>query len=277
MFGIALTALGSFLDETAASIGKWAVTHKKEPLMVMGFLNVFWVSAIFGAVALFKGEFAFAPAALPLFLTRSVFEIAQFHIGLLATVKSDRSALGFLMILTLPLLLAVDTVLGYEMTTLQLLGVATIVLSLALLLVNHGISKKGLGYALFIAINPVITISMFKYSITHYNTVEVEQSLMFGVLAVYGAAMSYVMHRENPFKYLKNPLCLAHSLLRGVSGTMHSFAYVFAPASVITTAKRAASLFAAVVSGNVYFHEKHLVLKLASFSLIVLGLILIVV
>lgn len=277
MFGIALTALGSFLDEIVISMSKWAVTHKKEPLMVMGFLNVFWVSVIFGGIALFKGSFAFDPASLPLFLARAALEILQFHMALLATVKSDRSALGFLMILTVPLLLLVDTVLDYEISFLQIIGVAIIVLSLVLLLINHGISKKGVGYALFVSLNPVITISMFKYSITRYNPIEVEQGLMFGILAVYAAVMSLVIHKESPFKYLAKPVCLTHSLIRGLTGVVHSVAYAFAAASVITSAKRAASLFAAVVSGNVYFHEKHLALKLAAFGLIASGLALLVV
>ena len=64
---------------------------------------------------------------------------------------------------------------------------------------------------------------------------------------------------------------------RGVSEVLIGFAYLFAPASVITSGKRGSTVLWSIVSGNKLFHEQHILIKMAAFGLVILGLILLVV
>jgi len=88
--------------------------------------------------------------------------------------------------------------------------------------------------------------------------------------------MAFFIAKENPIRFLKKSIFLGQSLSEGAGSVVMSFAYLFAPASIITTAKRAFSILWATLSGTFYFHEKHFLLKLLSFALIVGGLILLI-
>lgn len=90
---------------------------------------------------------------------------------------ADRSTYGFLRVLTIPLLLLVDLALGYSLSQGQIVGVSILTLSVLLLLLNHGLRTKGIGFVLLSAVNAVVTLSLFKYDITHFNSVEVEQGI----------------------------------------------------------------------------------------------------
>jgi hypothetical protein len=68
----------------------------------------------------------------------------------------------------------------------------------------------------------------------------------------------------------------AQSFVAGIGAVLVSFAYLFASASVITAAKRAISVFWAIISGNLYFQEKQIIFKIIMFALITLGIIFLI-
>lgn len=276
MFGIIFTGLGTFFDEISSSFGKWEISHNRENVYTFGFLNLFWALIVFIIIALIKNDFLFNPASIPLLGILILFEIAQLYSTLHAIAEADRSTLGFLMIGTIPLLLIVDTILGYDIDIINLIGIFIIVLGLIVLLINHGIDKNGIGYVIFSTVNAVITISIYKYCITYYNSVESQQIITTVFLLVFLFFMSKWKFKENPFNYLFKKEFFMHSFSKSIGNVLISISYLYAPASVITSSKRAFSLLFSIISGNKIFHEKHILIKIISFVLIIIGLIFLI-
>jgi len=277
MIGIFLTAIGTFLDEMSLSIGKWEIFNKKENIYTFGFLNQFWIIIIFIIFAILKNNFVFNPASIPILIVFIILEIAQVYFSLHAIIKADRSTFGFLMILTIPLLLLVDVILGYKIGLLSIIGVSIIIFGLIILLINHGLNKKGVGYVIFTAFNAVATISIYKYCITHYNSVEAQQIITSVFILVFLFIMSIWKFKENPFNFIFKKNIFIQSFSKGIAGVVLGFAYIYAPASIITSGKRGFSVLWSILSGNKYFHEKHLFVKILSFILIIVGLIFLVI
>ncbi len=277
MIGLLLVLTSTFFWEIGFLIGKDKVKKHKESIYTMGFLSLFWGTIILVATGLIRDSFVFSASSLPTFGIRIFLEIVQAHIIMLAITKSDRSTFGFLRIITIPLLLMADVALGYTITPLQIVGIGTIVLSLILLFINHGIKKQGAWLVLFTAVNAPVTIFLYKYNITNFNSVEAEQGILFLILMVYFFFMAYFMTKENPILFLRKPIFFLQSLSMGLGSVVMSFAYLLAPASIITTGKRSFSILWTMISGNIYFHEKHFLIKFFSFILIVAGLVLLVI
>ncbi len=284
MFGILLTAGAAFVEEISASVGKWETARGKETVFSLGFLNYFWVTLFLFAFAFlipkdffapgFPSGFVFNMASLPTFLPRVGLEILQALAGAYAVVIADRSTFGFLHILTIPLLLVVDFILSYSIGLPQLAGMSLIIVSLILIFINHGINRRGAWLVVFCAINAVATISLFKYDVTHFNSVEAEQGIVSLVLVVFFFILALARTQENPLRLLARPAFFAQSFLMGAGGSVMSFAYFYGTASVIAAAKRALNILFAILSGNIVFHEKKLWIKISSFILIAIGLYL---
>ena len=249
----------------------WVV---KEGIYTYGFLNIFWTLIAFFILVIFKGDFVFSWASLPTLSILIILEMVQAYSSLHAIVESDRSTFGFLMIGTIPLLLIVDIILGYDLRIFYIWGTSLIVISLLVLLINHGINKKGIGFVIFSTVNAVVTISLYKYNITHFNSVSAQQIITLVPLLIFLFIMAKWKLRENPLRYVFRKDLLIQSLSRGVGGLLVSVAYLYAPASVITSGRRGVAVLFSIISGNKIFHEKHLVIKLISFVGVVAGLIL---
>ncbi|MBI2057847.1 MAG: hypothetical protein HYT63_02595 [Candidatus Yanofskybacteria bacterium] len=276
MLGVILTTISSFFSEAFSVIGKKAVEKKEESIFTMGFLLFFWGAILFLGIILWKTSFDFSMASLPTFIPRIFIEIVLISIVLKATVIADRSTFSFIRTATLPLLLVVDLFMGYSVSPMQIIGMGIIVFALVILFRRKSINKKGLKLAVWSAILPVPTIALFKYNITHYNSVEAEELLISLSLLFYFFFMAKRLAGENPIRLLVKPLFFKQSLSEGLAMIFNSFAYLFASASVITSAKRSSAILWAVLSGNKIFAEKNFVLKLMVFVLMTIGTILLV-
>ena len=124
---------------------------------------------------------------------------------------------------------------------------------------------------LFTAVNAVATLSLYKYDITHFNSVETEQVLVQLVLLIYFFVLAVVVARENPFTFLRKRAFIAQASASGLATSFTSYAYIFAPASIITAALRASAVLFSVVSGEYYFKEKRLLLKISAVCGILAG------
>lgn len=278
MFGVGLVGLSAVFREIGNTIGKYEVEHDKESVFTMGFLNMFWGTVGFLIIAFFiRGEFVLAAASLATLIPRLVLEIAQTHVGVRAVAEASRSTYGFLRILTIPVLLSIDLFLGYTITFLEIVGIVLIIISLVLLFTSHGLKTKGAKLVLFTAINGAITTTLFKYNITHFNSVEAEQSLVYITKMAYLFGSAWWLAGENPFNFFRKKIPFEQSAAGGVGRIILSFAFDLAPASIIMTGKRAFTVLSAIISGNTVFAERHLLLKLGAFLLVVIGLILLVI
>lgn len=272
MIPLLVTAIGGFFEELGTSIAKRNIIAKVASIYTIGFLNTLAGAAVLaGTVFLLNQPFVFSAESLPTFGLRAGLEIFQAYVTMVALSLADRSTHGFLRVLTLPLLLLVDAVLGYALTVEQVIGVSIIVFAFIFLFINHGIKKQGSLFVIFSAVNAVVTISLYKYDITHYNSVAAEQIAIFIILSVYFLLMAIFVSKENPFLAFKNRKLLLQPVLHGAGSTILSFAYALAPASVITSAKRSVEVLWSVLSGHVIFKEKHFAVKVAAFTLIAAG------
>lgn len=276
MLSILLISAGAFFHEASTSLGKAEIARKKETIFTYGFLSLFLSTIVFFLIAIFvRGEFIFSIQSLPTLSLRAVLEILQAYVSIKAISVADRSTYGFLRILTIPLLLVVDFSLGYVLTPNQAIGASVLTLSVLFLLLNHGLRTKGIWLVLFSALNAVVTISLFKYNITNFNSVEVEQGIIQVILLLYFVFMVRRTSGENPILLLRKPVFFFQSLSQALGVVLISFGYSFVPASVATSINRSASVFFSLVAGNRYFHEKKLMQKLLAFLLLLLGFVII--
>lgn len=274
MFGILLISISSALGEISDSIGKKAVKEGSESYYAFGFLNLFFGTLFLAIYGFIKQDFVFSLASLPFFLPRLALEIVQAHVGIIAIVRADRSDMGFLKMLTIPLLLIVDIISGYVITPAQVGGIMLILAAtLSLYSIEH-FRTKGFWLICFTAMNAVATISLYKYDITHFNSVTAEQGIVCAVLSLYFFLLARIRSRENPLSFVQKPIQVFHTTASGLASAVSSFAFLFAPAVVITTAGRAFAILFSILSGRWYFHEKHMFGKSMLFLLVLTGLIL---
>lgn len=275
MFGVLLSALGALFVEISSSIGKFEVARNEENPYVIPFLNFKISIFVFLVIAFINPSlFSFSIKSLPFFLTRFFMEVLVAYFMVKAIVTNERSTSSFILILTLPLLFLVDIFLGYRLSAYQYAGIIVIVLSLVALFINRDFDKRNAHYSVLAALFAVVTTSLYKYDITHFNSVVAEQIIMQALLLVFFFFVVWKSSGQNPFSYTKKPMLILQSSMHGVGNIVESFAYIFAPASVIVAAKRAASVFWAILSGSHYFHEKHILLKLVAFAVLLSGLVL---
>jgi len=262
MFAVLIILTSTLLQETAASLGKASVRKKRETVHSLAFLGVFW-SLLFlvAGVLVFKAEFHIELASLPTLIPRIILEIILAFLGAEAIIRADRSTVGFLRLLSVPLLLAVDLILGYHLTILQIVGVLVMFGGLLLAFHHNPRGKKGAGLAIACALISVATISLYKWDISHYNSIAAEQI----VVTFFMAVSFYISARyvgDSPLRLVIRPVSGGQSLASGLSGAIEGFAYAFAPASVILALKRCGALLWTIIFGRTYFHEKSLIQKL---------------
>lgn len=274
MIGALLIIAGGFFQELYDSIGKIKVSQLKQSTYTMGFLGFFWTTIFFLLAIVIKGRFEFSLASLPFFLTRLFLEVILAHVTVLAVTRADRSTFGFVRVITLPLLLGVDIFLGYGLSYFQIIGISLISLVIMFFFLDGKNNKKGGGIVLFTAVTAVITLSLFKYDIAHFNAVEAEQFLTHLTLLIYFFVAALFLSKENPLRFLFKPTCFVQSVSQGLASLLYSFGMDFVPASVFVAVKRSSSIILSAASGFFCFHEKNWLAKLALLTGLIIGVIL---
>jgi len=276
MLGVLLASVGSAFSELSDSIGKKQTAERACSHYTLGFLGVLGGALFLLVIGLVRNNFIFSLASLPTFLPRLMLEVLQAHITVRAIVRADRSDFGPIRTLTIPLLLAADLALGYTIGTHQILGMGIIFGTIFALLSYEQFKTKGLFLLIFTAVNAAITISLYKYDITHFNSVESEQSIVSIVLVLYFFILAVVRAHENPVQLLFKRTFFVQAVSGGLGSVFGSYAYSFAPTSIITAAMRAFAVLFSILSGKMYFKERGFVVKLLLFGAIAGGLILLV-
>ena len=274
MLSVLFASVASFISEISSSIIKFEVSHKKESIYTAGFINVLFAAAVFILLAIFRGSFVFSLASLPTFTLRAFLEILQAHMSMKALVKTDRSTFAFVRNLTIPLLLVVDLIVGFTIGFNQWLGIGVIALVFGIILYFHVLSFKGIGYALFTAVNAVATISLFKYNITYFNSVEADQILILLVLMAYFFFAARFFSKENPFQFLKHKLFLGQGAFHGLASIFGAFAVALGNPGIAVTAERTSAVLVGIISGRNYFQEKKFGAKIFVALLLTGGLVL---
>lgn len=274
MLTVLLASLGSFISEASSSIVKFKADHRHELVFPAAFIKMVFGAAVFILLAGLRGSFVFTLASWPTFGLRAILEIAQMHVTMLALVKADRSTDAFIRNLTIPLLLIADLIIGFTVSTNQWLGIVVVLSVIGIILSFRVISLKGVGYPLFTAVNSVATISLFKYNITHFNSVEGEQFIIFVILAVYFYIITRFLVKEKISVFLKNKAFLGQGVFFGFAALAGSFAVAFGNPAIAVTAKRASAVLAGIISGRQYFQEKKFAMKIIASVALIGGLVL---
>jgi drug/metabolite transporter (DMT)-like permease len=276
MWGIILASASSAFQEITYSIGKRQVEVGRASLYTFGFLSYLTGTLFILSEGLWNHHLFFSSASLPTFTIRVVLEVLLAYITIHAIVAAERGDFGFVKTLTVPLLLSVDMALGYFVSVRQIIGISIICAAILVLILLKREHIKGFWYLILSAVIAVATLSLYKYDITHFNSVEAEQSILGCILLIFFFCMAAFEYQENPLLFLKRPLFVAQSLAGGLDVLASSFAYFFAPASVILTASRSASVLFAILTGRFYFKEEHFLLRIALFIVILGGLVLLI-
>ena len=277
MFGVAITFVSSFLDEIVISLSKVKLNQGQISVYSLGLINTLAATVFFLLINIVKWEFHFSLASLPTLSVRAGLEIILIALSLNATALADRSTYGFVRVVTIPLLLVVDFLIGYKISGWQLIGIGIIMLSLFLLFSYQGVKKQGVWLSLVTAVMAVATISLYKYDITHFNSVAAEQTIILAILFIFLTGLAFFKAKENPFIFLKQKIYVCQTFVNAISALLSGYAYIFAPASVILSAYRSSSVFWSVISGKFYFHEKHFLIKIICLVLLAGGIVLLAV
>jgi hypothetical protein len=224
-------------------------------------------------------ELIFNSASIPLLFVRLIFEILQSYFTLIAIKQCDRSTFSILRVLTIPLLVIADILLWYQFTAYSLIWIWIILFSFIWFNTKHKtINWKWWYFALFTAINAVITLSLFKYSITNYwNSLEIDQWIMALWTVIF--FIWYNLRKEKKIGlYLlkKEKIFWIQWILMAITSIVLSYSYLYLNASEATAVKRAWEMFWSVLAGFVFFQETHLWKKILFALCIIIWLIIMV-
>lgn len=277
MFAGLLIFISSFFGELSESVGKKQVQKKTEDIYALGFLNSFWVSIFFLITIIFGADFKFNLASLPTFLPRLFLEIILAHIMVLGIIKAERSSFAYLRLITIPLVLIIEIALGNAISSYQILGVILMFAGLFLLLFRNTKSRAGFWPVATGAVIAAITLSLFKYDITYFNSLAAEQFVITSAIVIYFFIASKLKSKPINFGLLIKPKTGVQAISSGLETMLVSFAFYFAPTSIITVLKRTIAMFWSIIFGRRYFKEKGLFVKILSGALIAVGLLCILI
>ncbi|MBI4065721.1 hypothetical protein HY412_00815 [Candidatus Kaiserbacteria bacterium] len=275
MFGIFLAGISAAFEELTNSLGKRKIGDGTESYYTFGFLTQFFSALLILGAGLLLNNLVFALDSLVTFIPRVLVAILEIQLAVIALVKVDRGNIGFIRLATIPLLLLTDLALGYSLSVFQILGMCLIVAPI-IVLFSQGKNDKGLWLALTVAALAAVDISLYKYDISHFNSVEAEQAIISLILSLYFFITAAIVRRENPILFLKRPVYLIQTGSSGLAYVVGSFSYLFAPASIITAAFRGFSVLFSILTGQFYFKEKNFLVRFGLFILIVDGLLLLI-
>jgi hypothetical protein len=286
MLGILLASVATLIGEVGNTIGKNEVQHQRETYLGMGFSNFIWGIILWVLLltlvptgteignAIGQYTFSFLPLPLSLFIVRFMFEIAIITLVLKAVILATRATFSFLRVVTIPLLLLADVILGYSISTLEVVGIGIIIVTTLLLIGSHTIRREGMWHIIAASLLAVITVSVYKFNITYYNSVQGEQLTMTCLLTIYLGIAAVVTTKKNPLRHFKRPQVIIQSFSTGVNSIITSIAFIYAAASIIMTARRASAILWSILAGKLVFNEQKLSYKFAALGAMCFGLYL---
>ncbi len=259
LIGIILCWIWTLLTETNNSIQK-IKTKKYHILKVWAITSFFWMltfsTAIIYKLYFHNIELYFNQESLPFIIIRILLEIAQSYVTVMAIKYCDRSTFSFLRILTIPLLVIADIMLWYQFTNLSFIGIWIILLSfLVFNTKKKSLNFKWRKFAIFTAINAVITLSLFKYSIAHFwNSLEIDQLIMTSAIFIFFLIYWAVKTKSFVLKPLiKEKIFIVQWLAIWLASMAISYSYLYLNASEATSIVRAWWIFWSIVAWILFF------------------------
>jgi hypothetical protein len=274
MTALFIILFSTLSQEVADSFGKKAAARRQASAYGLAFLGFFWVAVFMAGSLLVGAEFRLQAASLPTLVPRIVLECAIAYLSAVSVIRMERSAMGFLRLLTIPLLLATDLIMGYRITVWEMLGIGLLLAGMAWVFSRSRGSRKGGGYVVLLALVGVATASLYKYDITHFNSIAGEQLVVALSVMLFFSVVARLKGLPQPIRLVAKPLTGTQSLAGGLAFAVESFAYMYAAPSVIVSIKRGLALLWSIAFGHKWFNERGLAVKLRAASIAVAGLVL---
>lgn len=275
MLGVFLMISGTLFAEVSQTIGKKVLSQRLTDVISLSFVNHLGFISIFALQVLFvPSSFVFSLASLPTVILRILLEILQAWLIMEALEKASRSTFGFLRVLTIPLLLFADIfILNTQITLQQYFGIAIIILTSLWIFRHNGKDRKGMWFVLGGALNAVITLSLYKYHLQHFNSVAAEQLIVASGMMVGLFLIEYFRYKKNPFTSMRKPIVLKEMFFMGAAAVMISYAFSLLAISIVTAMNRALAILWSVIFGHKFFHEDHFKEKLVGVFGFVIGIV----
>ncbi len=266
MYGFALWLIWTFFEEISNSITKRQ--SKKYDifqlwLVISFFALIFYIAYALIKVVVFGKNIYVNPDSFLFLWIRLILEILQSYFTVVAIKKVDRSTYSMLRILTIPGLLIIDFLLWYSFSFYSILWLIVLMLCFVVIWLNNNkINFSWWKYVVFISLNAVITLSLFKYSITIYgNSVEFDQIVVvFWILLFY--LFFTIKYKLSLLNLLKDRIFLLQWISMGIATVLISFSYLFLNASLATAIKRGWEVFWSIIFWYKFFGEKNIIFKL---------------
>lgn len=273
---IILVFIGSVFGELSLSVGKFESNKKSEGIYSMAFLSGIGTFLVFFTLFLIKhNTLTFSPSSIPLILILVGFEFIQMMLTNTAVIRADRSIFSLVKSLTIPLLLIVDIFMGYSLSLTTIVGCAVLFMGIGIVFLHHTNKKQHLLYPILSAVNAVITISIYKYLITNYNSVITQQLIVLGCLLIFSIFGIVYKEKTTILKILRSKLRDSQIASSAFASVLFSFAYKFAPASLIIAVERSLMVLFSLISGRFEFREHVGKVRIFSAFMIIIGLIII--
>lgn len=153
------------------------------------------------------------------------------------------------------MLTIVDYYLGYDISPVQVLGIGIVIVTVLILMKRDVWYKPSTKWLLLNTLCTVVYLSLYKYNIDHVTSVETLQTIFTGAVLISSIIGARVFEKQNLFKLFKKPFALLQAGSMGIGSVLDGFAYLYAPASIITATYRSAQALCTLISGSLYFHE----------------------
>lgn len=286
MFGILLATLGTLTGEVGQTLAKQAAVAKQQTIYGIGFVNtvmatimlvlLFYLVPADTLIGEYTSDFRFSMSAVPLglFVARVILELIASQLFITALELTTRATYSFLRMLTIPFLVMADLALGFDVTPLAILGIGIILVTTMALLSTRTLRREGMWYVIVGSLIGVFSVSIYQYNITYHNSVMAEQIILGTIYLIYFYGLAHWKTGRSPLRHFRSMRVIAQSFGFGTEIVLTGFAYLFAPSSIIMTARRTSAVFWAILSGNRIFREQHLAAKFAGLGILSSGLLL---
>lgn len=269
-----LAFIARFFYEFSLSSGKKAFQKHRETVYSLGFIT-YTSTLIFFIVGVLLGtDFYFNPTSIRTLVPRIMLEIIIAHLSMKAVLKASRTTSAFLSNITIPLLLLSDFLLAYSISNIRLGGICLIILSILVLMKFDRKSHKGASLVLVVGVISAITTTLYKYDITHFNSVAAEQIISLSCVSLYFLYMVKIKTSFKHWRYALSSAGLVQSVSMGFSSLISSYAYSLAPASVVVSMLNGSTIIWGMIFGRTYFHEHGMKVKLFAACFVICGLLL---
>lgn len=265
MIGILLGLLGTLFFEINNALLKDRT--KKYHIITLWVVTTFMSMSIFWLTWLYKYFFTdisiyYNPDSLSLLILRTFLEILQSYFTITALKHCDRSTFSILRILTIPFLVIVDMLLWYQFSLYSYIWLFIILFSFVFFNTNlKTVNWKWWYYGLFISLNAVLTLSLFKYSLTNYwNSVEVDQFFVwFSTLIFFMFYNFFFLEKKLGFHlFKKEKIFILQWMLIWIWAVLISYTYSYLNASEATALKRVWEMIWALSSWYFIFKETNM-------------------